>query len=88
MSAPLVRKIFSELIAHSVSRQASTLTGLGGGEQVLRIAYVGSPYTFNHLAGAEVRRRVGPARPSFIGQPVDQGGGGRAGVGRRSTWRC
>jgi chorismate mutase / prephenate dehydratase len=50
VSAPLARKIFSELIAHSVSRQASTLTGLAGADQVLQIAHVGSPYTFNHLA--------------------------------------
>jgi chorismate mutase/prephenate dehydratase len=50
ISVPLARKIFSEIIAHSVSRQASTLTGLGPEVGLLRVAYVGTPFTFNHLA--------------------------------------
>jgi 3-deoxy-7-phosphoheptulonate synthase len=50
VAAPLVRKIFSELVAHSVSRQASTLTGLRDDEQPVKVAYVGTPFTFNHLA--------------------------------------
>jgi chorismate mutase/prephenate dehydratase len=50
ISVPLARKIFSELISHSVSRQASQLTGLGSDQAALRVAYVGSPNTFNHLA--------------------------------------
>src|SRR5205085_11013933 len=50
VAAPLVRKIFSELVAHSVSRQASTLTGLRVDEQPVKVAYVGTPFTFNHLA--------------------------------------
>ena len=69
VSAPLARKIFSELIAHSVSRQASTLTGLAGADQVLQIAYVGSPFTFNHLAAVKFA--------SEIGVPAEQ-------LGRRS----
>jgi chorismate mutase/prephenate dehydratase len=50
VAAPLVRKIFSELVAHSVSRQASTLTGLRDDQQPVTVAYVGTPFTFNHLA--------------------------------------
>ncbi|HEY0708520.1 MAG TPA: prephenate dehydratase domain-containing protein, partial [Polyangia bacterium] len=50
LAAPLVRKIFSELLAHSVSRQASTLTGLGEQGAKLVFGYVGSPFTFNNLA--------------------------------------
>jgi chorismate mutase/prephenate dehydratase len=51
MSGPLARKIFSEIIAHSVTRQASTLSALvPGDERPIAVAYHGSPYTYHHLA--------------------------------------
>ncbi len=68
ISVPLARKIFSELIAHSVSRQASTLTGLGPEAGLLRVAYVGTPFTFNHLAAQKFTSELDePAE--FVGQP-------------------
>jgi chorismate mutase / prephenate dehydratase len=67
ISVPLARKIFSELISHSVSRQASTLTGLGPEAGLLRVAYVGSPFTFNHLAAQKFSSELDqPA--DFVGQ--------------------
>ena len=67
ISAPLARKIFSELISHSVSRQASTLTGLGPEAGPLRVAYVGSPYTFNHLAAQKFASELDEVA-EFVGQ--------------------
>ena len=66
ISAPLARKIFSELIAHSVSRQASTLTGLSE-SAALAVAYVGTPNTFNHLAAQKFVAEIGRAA-EFVGQ--------------------
>jgi chorismate mutase / prephenate dehydratase len=68
ISVPLARKIFSELISHSVSRQASTLTGLGPEVGLLRVAYVGTPFTFNHLAAQKFTSELDePAE--FVGLP-------------------
>jgi chorismate mutase/prephenate dehydratase len=68
ISVPLARKIFSEIISHSVSRQASTLTGLGPEVGLLRVAYVGTPFTFNHLAAQKFTSELDePAE--FLGQP-------------------
>lgn len=50
ISGPLARKLFAEILSHSVTRQASTLTGVESAGPELNIAYQGSPFTFNHLA--------------------------------------
>jgi chorismate mutase / prephenate dehydratase len=68
VSAPLARRIFSEILANSVARQASTLTGLAAGEQVLRMAYVGTPYTFAHLASEKFAAEIGQ-QAEFLGSP-------------------
>src|SRR5215218_10367597 len=49
VSGPLARKIFSEIITHSLAREAATLTSGTVGREVA-VAYQGSPYTYNHLA--------------------------------------
>jgi chorismate mutase / prephenate dehydratase len=68
ISVPLARKIFSELISHSVSRQASTLTGLQPEGRLLRVGYVGTPFTFNHLAAQKYTSELDePAE--FVGLP-------------------
>jgi chorismate mutase/prephenate dehydratase len=50
VSGPLARKIFSELITHSLSRQAAALAGEDAAARSVGIAYEGSPNTYNHLA--------------------------------------
>jgi chorismate mutase / prephenate dehydratase len=65
VSAPLLRKIFSEIITHSLSRQAASLAGPDGGRS-LTITYQGSPATYNHLAAQKyVAERGKTAR--FLG---------------------
>jgi chorismate mutase/prephenate dehydratase len=66
--APLARRIFSEILANSVARQASTLTGLAAGAKLLRVAYVGTPYTFNHLASEKFVAEIGQ-QAEFLGRP-------------------
>jgi chorismate mutase / prephenate dehydratase len=68
VSAPLARRIFSEILANSVARQASNLTGLAPDAQVLRMAYVGTPYTFNHLASEKFVAEIGQ-QAEFLGRP-------------------
>jgi chorismate mutase / prephenate dehydratase len=72
VSAPLVRKIYAEILAHSVSRQASTLTGLetDGDGTPLAVAYVGSPFTFNHLAAQKFAAEWGQNTAVFTGYPA------------------
>jgi chorismate mutase/prephenate dehydratase len=50
VSGPLARKIFSELMTHSLSRQAAALAGDDAAARSVGIAYEGSPNTYNHLA--------------------------------------
>jgi chorismate mutase/prephenate dehydratase len=50
VSGPLARKIFSELMTHSLSRQAASLAGEDAAGRTLAIAFQGSPNTYNHLA--------------------------------------
>jgi chorismate mutase/prephenate dehydratase len=68
VSAPLARRIFSEILANSVARQASTLTGLAPGAEALRVAYVGTPYTYNHLASEKFVAEIGQ-QAEFLGLP-------------------
>src|SRR5439155_7086435 len=50
VSGPLARKIFTEIITHSLAREAASLTAGAATARELAIAYQGSPYTYNHLA--------------------------------------
>jgi chorismate mutase/prephenate dehydratase len=51
VSGPLARKIFSEIITHSLAREAASLsTDPAMAAREVAIAYQGSPYTYNHLA--------------------------------------
>ncbi len=67
ISGPLARKIFSEIVAHSVNRQAATLSGPGGRE--LRVAYQGSPLTYHHLAAQKYVAGLGTSG-TFFGTPT------------------
>src|SRR3954465_14185244 len=58
VSGPLARKIFSELITHSLSRQAASL-GASDAGRTLSIAYQGSPNTYNHLAAQKYAAESG-----------------------------
>jgi chorismate mutase/prephenate dehydratase len=49
VSVPLARKIFGEIIAHSVTRQAAFLSGASGKGE-LRVAFQGVPYAYSWLA--------------------------------------
>ncbi len=49
VSAPLARKIFSEIIAHSVNRQAAFLSGAAPGRSV-KVAFQGVPHANSWLA--------------------------------------
>src|SRR6185436_13814518 len=49
VSGPLARKIFAEIITHSLAREAASLSASGNGREVA-IAYQGSPSTYNQLA--------------------------------------
>jgi chorismate mutase/prephenate dehydratase len=64
VSGPLARKIFSELITHSLSRQAASL-GTGEGGATVSIAYQGSPTTYNQLAAEKYADERGKT-PRFI----------------------
>jgi chorismate mutase / prephenate dehydratase len=52
VSGPLARKIFSEIITHSLTRQAASLSSAGAaaGPREVAMAFQGTPLTFNHLA--------------------------------------
>jgi chorismate mutase/prephenate dehydratase len=49
VSVPLARKIFGEIIAHSVTRQAAFLSGAAAKGE-LRVAFQGVPYAYSWLA--------------------------------------
>jgi chorismate mutase/prephenate dehydratase len=66
VSGPLARKIFSELITHSLSRQAASLAT--GAARTLSIAYQGSPTTYNHLAAQKYASERG-ATARFVPVP-------------------
>ena len=50
VSGPLARKIFSEIITHSLAREAASLSSDPSTGREVAIAYQGSPTTYNHLA--------------------------------------
>jgi chorismate mutase/prephenate dehydratase len=67
LSAPLARKIFSEIISYSVSRQVASLAGIEGAE--VAVAYQGSPLTYNNLAAEQFLANQG-LRGRFVGLPT------------------
>src|SRR3954454_11880601 len=50
VSGPLARKIFSEIITHSLAREAASLSDPAAVGREVALAYQGSPYTYTHLA--------------------------------------
>ncbi|MDZ4693681.1 MAG: prephenate dehydratase domain-containing protein [Deltaproteobacteria bacterium] len=53
ISGPLIRRIFTEIISHSVSMQATTLSGTGSGETAERVALQGDAWSYDHLAAEQ-----------------------------------
>ena len=51
ISAALARKVFSEIISHSLARQTAFLSGVEAGQRPLRVAFQGVPYAYSFLAG-------------------------------------
>ncbi len=66
ISGPLARKLFAEIISHSVSRQTAFLSGVDG--QQLTVAYQGSELTYNHLAAQKYVAELG-LNAKFEGTP-------------------
>jgi chorismate mutase/prephenate dehydratase len=73
LSGPLVRKIFADIIAHSVAVQATTISG-GADRRKVTVALQGGPFSYDHLAAEQYMsgRGVEAAYPSFdsIGKAV------------------
>jgi chorismate mutase/prephenate dehydratase len=69
LSAPLARKIFSEIISYSVSRQIASLAGIEGEASEVAVGYQGSPLTYNNLA-AEQYLASQNLRGRFVGLPT------------------
>jgi chorismate mutase/prephenate dehydratase len=67
VSAPLARTIFSEIITHSVSRQAASL--VEGDRTEVSVAYQGSPLTYNNLAAEQYVASRG-LRGRFVSLPT------------------
>ncbi len=57
---PLARKIFGEIIAHSVTRQAAFLSGVAARGE-LRVAFQGVPYAYSWLAAQKYLGGLGVA---------------------------
>lgn len=79
ISGPLARKIFTEIITHSLTRQAAALSGPGAGGE-MTVAYQGAPLTYNHLAAEKYVAGQGQ-RGKFIStgsikEAIDQLAGG------------
>lgn len=69
LSAPLTRKIFSEVINYSVSRQVAALAGVDGELNESSVAYQGTPLTYNNLAAEQYMASQG-LRARFVGMPT------------------
>jgi len=53
VSGPLVRRIFADVIAHSVSMQATTLSGTGHHTKEVHVALVGGAFSYDYLAAEQ-----------------------------------
>jgi chorismate mutase/prephenate dehydratase len=69
LSAPLTRKIFSEIINYSVSRQVAALAGIDGEMNEASVAYQGTPLTYNNLAAEQYMASQG-LRARYVGMPT------------------
>jgi chorismate mutase / prephenate dehydratase len=69
LSAPLARKIFSEIISYSVSRQVASLAGSEGEASEIAVAYQGSSLTYNNLAAEQYVASQG-SDGRFVGLPT------------------
>jgi chorismate mutase/prephenate dehydratase len=69
LSAPLARKIFSEIISYSVSRQVASLAGIEGERSEVAVAYQGSSLTYNNLAAEQYVASQG-LDGRFVGLPT------------------
>ena len=69
LSAPLARKIFSEIISYSVSRQVASLAGSEGEATEIAVAYQGSSLTYNNLAAEQYVASQG-SDGRFVGLPT------------------
>jgi chorismate mutase/prephenate dehydratase len=69
LSAPLARKIFSEIISYSVSRQVASLAGIEGEQTEVAVAYQGSSLTYNNLAAEQYVSSQG-LDGRFVGLPT------------------
>ena len=69
LSAPLARKIFSEIISYSVSRQVASLAGIEGERTEVAVAFQGSSLTYNNLAAEQYLASQG-LRGRFVGLPT------------------
>jgi chorismate mutase / prephenate dehydratase len=59
VSAPLVRRILEEIIAHSVARQVATVSGLAPRAASVRVAFQGVSYASSHLAARKYLAAAG-----------------------------
>jgi chorismate mutase / prephenate dehydratase len=69
LSAPLTRKLFSEIINYSVSRQVAALAGIEGELNEAVVAFQGTPLTYNNLAAEQFMASQG-LRARFVGLPT------------------
>jgi chorismate mutase/prephenate dehydratase len=68
ISAPLARKVFSELITHSLTRQAASLSGTHEPTPPIAVVYQGAPLSFSHLAAQKYLGERGRGG-QFVGVP-------------------
>jgi chorismate mutase/prephenate dehydratase len=68
ISAPLARKVFSELINHSLTRQAASLSGTLEPGRPIAVVYQGAPLSYSHLAAQKYLGERG-CGGHFVGVP-------------------
>jgi len=59
VSAVLARSLFSEIIAHSLARQAAFLTPANTAHREVRVSYQGAPHSYSHLAAEKYLSGLG-----------------------------
>jgi len=71
ISAVLARHIFSEIIAHSVTRQAAFLSPSSAADREVAVSYQGAPHSYSDLAAQKYLGAMG-VRGRFIGRRTFQ----------------
>ncbi len=71
LSAVLARNIFSEIIAHSLTRQAAFLSPARATDGEVRVSYQGAPHSYSYLAGEKYLGALG-LRGRFAAHPTFQ----------------